>query len=72
MGVEQMDAKDAPAFRGVTRRVHLFKLPPLISLPNSGIESISLWVVVGAGFLTGLLAGVLGVGGGFIRMPMMI
>lgn len=69
---EQMEAKDALAFQGVTRRVHRFKLPPLISLPNSGIESISLCVVVGVGFLTGLLAGVLGVGGGFIRMPMMI
>jgi uncharacterized membrane protein YfcA len=69
---EQMEAKDALAFQGVTRRVHRFNLPPLISLPNSGIESISLWVVVGVGFLTGLLAGVLGVGGGFIRMPMMI
>jgi uncharacterized membrane protein YfcA len=69
---EQMEAKDALAFQGVTRRVHRFKLPPLISLPNSGIESISLWVVVGVGFLTGLLAGVLGVGGGFIRMPMII
>jgi uncharacterized membrane protein YfcA len=69
---EQMEAKDALAFRGITRRVHRFRLPPLISLPNSGIESISVWVVLGVSFLTGLLAGVLGVGGGFIRMPMMI
>jgi uncharacterized membrane protein YfcA len=69
---ERMQARDALAFRGVTRRVHLFNLPPLISLPSSGIESISLWVVLGVGFLTGLLAGVLGVGGGFIRMPMMV
>jgi uncharacterized membrane protein YfcA len=69
---EQMDAKDAVAFQGVARRVRLFRLPPLISLPNSGIESISLWIVVGVSFLTGLLAGMLGVGGGFIRMPMMV
>jgi uncharacterized membrane protein YfcA len=69
---EQMEAKDALAFQGVTRRVHLLRLPPLISLPNSGIESISLWVILGVSFLTGLLAGVLGVGGGFIRMPMMV
>jgi uncharacterized membrane protein YfcA len=69
---EQMDAKDALAFQGVSRRVHLFRIPPLISLPDSGIESISLWVIVGVSFLTGLLAGVLGVGGGFIRMPMMV
>jgi hypothetical protein len=67
-----MDAGDALAFEAVTRRVHLFRLPPLISLPGSGIESISLWVVLGVSFLTGLLAGVLGVGGGFIRMPMMV
>ncbi len=69
---ERMDAKEALAFQGVTRRVHRFRLPPHISLPASGIESISLWVVLGVSFLTGLLAGALGVGGGFIRMPMMI
>ena len=69
---EQMDAKDALAFQGVSRRVRLFRVPPLISLPDSGIESISLWIIVGVSFLTGLLAGVLGVGGGFIRMPMMV
>lgn len=69
---EQMDAREALAFRGVTRRMHGLRLPPHIALPNSGIESISIWVVLGVSFLTGLLAGVLGVGGGFIRMPMMV
>jgi uncharacterized membrane protein YfcA len=69
---EQMDANDALAFRGVARTIHRFRVPPLISLPESGIESISLWVVVGVSFLTGVLAGVLGVGGGFIRMPMLV
>jgi uncharacterized membrane protein YfcA len=69
---ERMDAKEALAFRGVTQRVHRVRIPPHISLPNSGIESISLWVVVGVSFLTGVLAGVLGVGGGFIRMPMLV
>lgn len=72
VSTERMDAKDALAFQNMARRVHLLRLPPHISLPNSGIESISLWVVVGVSFLTGLLAGVLGVGGGFIRMPMLV
>lgn len=72
VSTEQMDAADAVAFQGVTRRVHGLRLRPLITLPNSGIESISLWVVLGVSFMTGLLAGVLGVGGGFIRMPMMV
>jgi uncharacterized membrane protein YfcA len=69
---EQMDAQDALAFQGVTQRLHRFQLPPLVSLPGSGIESISIWIVLGVSFLTGLLAGLLGVGGGFIRMPMMV
>jgi uncharacterized membrane protein YfcA len=69
---EQMDARDALAFRGMTQRVHLFRLPPLISLPNSGIESISLWIILAVSFITDLLAGVLGVGGGFVRMPMLV
>ena len=69
---ERMDAREALAFQGVTRRMHRLRWPPLIALPNSGIESISVWVVLGVSFLTGLLAGVLGVGGGFIRMPMMV
>ncbi len=69
---ESMDTQDALAFQGVTQSLHRFRLPPHISLPNSGIESISIWIVLGVSFLTGLLAGVLGVGGGFIRMPMMV
>jgi hypothetical protein len=69
---EQMAARDALAFRGVTHRVHRFRLPPHVSLPASGIESISVWVVLGVSFVTGLLAGFLGVGGGFVRMPMMV
>lgn len=44
----------------------------MMSFPVSGISQISLWMVVGVGFLTGVLAGTLGVGGGFIRMPMLV
>jgi len=69
---DHMDVKDALGFRSITKRVHGLKLRPMISFPASGIESISLWVVVGVGILTGVLAGALGVGGGFIRMPMLV
>lgn len=72
VNAEQMEAEEALAFEGVTRRMHRFRVPPLVSLPGSGIESISVWIVLGVSFMTGLLAGVLGVGGGFIRMPMMV
>jgi hypothetical protein len=69
---DQLDVKDAIGFKGLTRRVHSLKLPPMISLPASGIASISLWTLLGVGFITGVLAGALGVGGGFIRMPMLV
>ena len=59
-------------FKSIARRVHSIDLPPMISFPASGIASISLWAVLGVGFVTGLLAGFLGVGGGFVRMPMLV
>jgi uncharacterized membrane protein YfcA len=69
---EHMDVKDALGFEGVTKHIQRFNIPPMIDLPASGIGSISVWLILGVGFITGLLAGVLGVGGGFVRMPMLI
>jgi uncharacterized membrane protein YfcA len=69
---EQLDVKDVLAFSGITKRMHGLKLWPMVSFPGSGIGSVSLWVVLGVGMLTGVLAGFLGVGGGFIRMPMLV
>lgn len=69
---DKMDAEDAVGFQGISRRIHAINIPPMIKLPASGVESISIWVVLGVGFFTGVLAGTLGVGGGFIRMPMLV
>jgi uncharacterized membrane protein YfcA len=69
---DHLVVQEALGFEGIARRVHSIDLPPMISLPASGIASISLWVVLGVGFITGLLAGVLGVGGGFVRMPLLV
>jgi uncharacterized membrane protein YfcA len=56
----------------LVQKVRSFHVPPMISFPVSGIDRMSIWVPVGIGFITGLLAGVLGVGGGFIRMPTLV
>lgn len=69
---ENLDVQDALGVEGISQRVHSITLPPMVSLPASGIASISLWTVLGVGFITGLLAGVLGVGGGFVRMPLLV
>ena len=69
---DRLDADEVVGFEGMAQRVHGINLPPMISLPGSGIASISLWAVLGVGFITGLLAGTLGVGGGFVRVPMLV
>ena len=70
--VERLDVKDALGFKGIARRVQRIKIPPMLSFPASGIESVSLWSIVGVGLITGLMAGMLGVGGGFVRMPLLV
>lgn len=69
---DRVNVHDAVGFEGLARRVHAIRIPPMITLPVSGVSSISLWVVLGVGLLTGFLAGFLGVGGGFIRMPLLV
>lgn len=69
---DQMDVKEAIGFQGLSSRAHRIKIWPMISFPASGISSISLWLILGVGFITGLLSGALGVGGGFIRMPLLV
>ncbi len=64
-------ASEAPA-SPVASRLRTMKLWPMVSLPASGIEAISLWVILSIGFATGFLSGMLGVGGGFIRMPALV
>lgn len=53
-------------FRGAVLR-----LPPSIFLPHSRVR-ISVWVVVGSGIFLGLLSGFMGIGGGFIGLPLFI
>lgn len=69
---DQIDVNEAVGFEGLARRIQAVNIPPMVSFPSSGIESISIWMVLGVGLVTGLLAGALGVGGGFIRMPMLV
>jgi hypothetical protein len=49
-------------------KMQTIHIPPMIHLKASGLH-ISLWVIGVVAISTGFLAGFLGVGGGFIRMP---
>jgi uncharacterized membrane protein YfcA len=50
---------------------HKIKIPPMVHLNVAGIYC-SAWLPIGVSFLTGWLAGILGIGGGLIRMPSLI
>ena len=63
---------DESSFQHVTRSIQRFQLAPMISLPASGIASISLWIIVLVSFIGGLFSGFLGGGAGYIRMPMLV
>ena len=53
---------------GLALKMQKLKIPPMINLKVSGF-TISVWVILIVSAFTGFLAGFLGVGGGFIRMP---
>jgi len=48
-----------------------FALPPVVTLRSCGVR-VSLWALIGFGLGIGLLAGILGVGGGFALVPVFV
>src|SRR4051812_2160918 len=71
-GNKKTKRKDVSAFQPMTRRIQRLKLWPMVSLPTSGVKSISLWVILLVSFVGGLFSGFLGGGAGYIRMPSMV
>ncbi|MGA2068125.1 MAG: sulfite exporter TauE/SafE family protein [Thermoguttaceae bacterium] len=57
--------------RTFTQKLQRLRIPPMVEFRVSGI-TCSLWLPLLVGLVTGVVASVLGVGGGFIRMPALI
>jgi hypothetical protein len=55
----------------LAQRLQRMRIPPMVQFGTSGI-TCSIWLPILVGFTTGVVASVLGVGGGFIRMPALI
>lgn len=60
-----------PPGETIAMRLRRIRIPPMIHFKASGF-TCSMWLPVLVGFVTGIVASVLGVGGGFIRMPALI
>jgi uncharacterized protein len=58
---------------GITwyKTLHRMKIPPMVHFKTAGF-TCSAWLPIGVSFLTGVLAGFLGIGGGLIRMPALV
>ncbi len=50
---------------------HKIKIPPMVHFKRAGIRC-SIWLPISVSFCTGWMAGILGIGGGLIRMPALI
>jgi uncharacterized protein len=58
--------------KSLVQKIRDINIPPFMSFEKSGIDKISIWIIIFIFFFTGFLSGYLGVGGGFIRMPALI
>ena len=65
---EDMDVEEAAEeIPDIAKKIQSYRVPPMMNI--KGGLTVSLWMILGVAFATGLLSGFLGVGGGFIRMP---
>ena len=64
--------QDHSAFGSVTKRIQRIRIWPMVSLPTSGIQEISLWTILLVAVVGGFFSGFLGGGAGYIRMPSMV
>ncbi|MFH1572426.1 MAG: sulfite exporter TauE/SafE family protein [Acidobacteriota bacterium] len=64
----QQPAKPAET---IAMKLQRIRIPPMLHFPTAGV-TCSAWLPILVGFVTGVVASVLGVGGGFIRMPALI
>ena len=64
--------KDVSVMATHSKRIQKLHLPPMIAFPQSGIKSLSVWIIFVVSFVGGLCGGFLGGGAGYIRMPAMV
>jgi len=55
----------------LAQRLQGINLPPRIAFPRAQV-TVSIWVMLVVGFCVGVLAGIVGVGGGFVTVPSLI
>ena len=68
---EKTDCTNEKTGKTLASIICAVKVPPVIHFPKSGV-SVSLWILMVIGLGAGILAGFIGVGGGFVLVPSMV
>jgi uncharacterized protein len=73
MGQKKAGVVGAHGAKGITwyTALHRIHVPPMVNFRVAGF-TCSVWLPIGVSFITGLLAGFLGIGGGLLRMPALV
>lgn len=69
-----VEREDLPAdirASSLSQKLQSIRIPPMLHFPKSEV-TISLWVIIVIGLFVGMLAGIMGVGGGFIMVPALV
>ena len=59
------------SFTRISELIRKVRVKPYLKMKNSEHE-YSIWIIILLGLVTGFLTGFLGVGGGFVRVPLLI
>ena len=67
------DERPPPAMSAtpLSQKLQAIKIPPMLHFAKSGV-TMSPWIMSAVGFFVGTLAGIIGVGGGFIMVPSLV
>jgi uncharacterized membrane protein YfcA len=65
----EMDASESGLEWG--KRLQAIRVPPMVTFKQAGVHC-SMWLPICVSLFTGWLAGILGIGGGLIRMPALV
>jgi len=60
---------------GLPKKLQAMKIPPMVRFDQGvvpGGRAISAWFLIASGFVVGLAAGIMGVGGGFLTFPIFV
>ncbi len=64
--------KEAEVKTNISRWLLALKIPPLVRFTRSGIEQMSVIIPIICSLFVGIFTGLLGIGGGFINLPLLI